>query len=117
MRDFWDPKSGAVVHDVEEFYFVHSVNVCQKDGPRRCVIHAPTNHHMRSWTVLFRADRSMLCERLCEHGVGHPDPDDIEWRPESEAAGVHGCDGCCHPPHQKEKTSEVLHKGRARTCQ
>jgi hypothetical protein len=32
-------------------------------------------------------------ERVCPHGVGHPDPDDINviLGPEK----VHGCDGCC----------------------
>lgn len=28
-------------------------------------------------------------ERICPHGVGHPDPDDTN--PDT----VHGCDGCC----------------------
>ena len=29
-------------------------------------------------------------ERVCPHGIGHPDPD----RPH-HGGGVHGCDGCC----------------------
>jgi hypothetical protein len=31
-------------------------------------------------------------ERICEHGIGHPDPDQIM---RDEAGWVHGCDGCC----------------------
>jgi hypothetical protein len=34
-------------------------------------------------------------ERICDHGIGHPDPDDIRVR-ERWDEGVHGCDGCCH---------------------
>jgi hypothetical protein len=37
-------------------------------------------------------------ERICSHGVGHPDPDDIAFKFENgldDAMGVHGCDGCC----------------------
>ncbi len=44
---------------------------------------------MREWPQNYRSDLNMM-ERICPHGVGHPDPDDIY--------GVydgHGCDGCC----------------------
>lgn len=36
-------------------------------------------------------------ERLCKHGIGHDDPDDLEYRKSvgMEASGIHGCDGCC----------------------
>lgn len=33
-------------------------------------------------------------ERICKHGIGHPDPDDLKVQ-SSWAEGVHGCDGCC----------------------
>jgi hypothetical protein len=62
-----------------------------------CVIHNPTDHHMRDWELNWRDDRGMM-ERLCEHGVGHPDPDHLTWvrlTQMSSGAGVHGCDGCC----------------------
>lgn len=72
---------------------VHDASVC---GGRVCVLHSPTDHHMRDWVVVYREDRGFF-ERLCEHGVGHPDPDMLPfWKMlnlESEA--VHGCDGCC----------------------
>jgi hypothetical protein len=35
-------------------------------------------------------------ERICEHGIGHPDPDDRRIRT-GEDMGDHGCDGCCTP--------------------
>ena len=39
-------------------------------------------------------------ERLCKHGVGHPDPDDmaVKKRP---LGGLHGCPcGCCGDTNQ-----------------
>ena len=48
----------------------------------------PLAHCRTHW----REDRFIM-ERICEHGVGHPDPDDKRVR---EGDGVHGCDGCCH---------------------
>lgn len=63
-----------------------------------CPIHNPSNHHMREWTQWWRGDRKLM-ERVCPHGVGHPDPDD----PQSKGYGaVHGCDGCCVPPEDSE---------------
>lgn len=74
---------------------VHDPARCEGRG---CVIHHPSDHHMRSWPTHWRADRYLM-ERMCLHGVGHPDPDDVAYQdsvmPE-RAAGVHGCDGCCH---------------------
>ncbi len=61
-----------------------------------CVIHAPTDHHMRDWHLIWRGDRAIF-ERICAHAVGHPDPDQFKYWDETgqEAQGVHGCDGCC----------------------
>lgn len=72
---------------------VHPVDRC-KNTP--CPIDIPSNHHMRNWKQLWRADRAIL-ERVCCHGVGHPDPDGktLDER--------HGCDGCCVPPGQRPK--------------
>jgi hypothetical protein len=65
-----------------------------------CCIHNVTNHHMKSWMQNWRNDRKMM-ERICPHGIGHPDPDHMSWFERThgkEAAsyeGIHGCDGCC----------------------
>ena len=48
-----------------------------------------TNHSMRGFPQLWREDRRIM-ERICPHGVGHPDPDDV-----LNQDRVHGCDGCC----------------------
>jgi hypothetical protein len=69
---------------------VHGPLKC-KGNP--CPIHNPSDHHMKNWPTNWRGDRSIM-ERICEHGIGHPDPDD--WRIRSgEDDGNHGCDGCC----------------------
>ena len=58
-----------------------------------CAIHNRTNHHMRSFKQFYRFDRGIM-ERICSHGVGHPDPDDYNVL-QGNDKGVHGCDGCC----------------------
>lgn len=52
---------------------------------------------MNTWTRVIRTDRNNLMERVCPHGVGHPDPDSLEWlsRIGARDDGVHACDGCC----------------------
>ena len=61
-----------------------------------CVIHNPTEHHMRTWPLHWRQDRGIF-ERVCEHGVGHPDPDHYpHWSATGRLAqSIHGCDRCC----------------------
>jgi hypothetical protein len=72
---------------------VHDPAKCAGDA---CCIHNPSDHHMRTWPQNWRGDKAMM-ERLCPHGVGHPDPDDLAVRT-TRWAGVHGCDGCCRRP-------------------
>lgn len=66
---------------------VHSASLC---AGRPCTVHNRTDHHMRSFPQNFREDRGIM-ERICPHGIGHPDVDEIN------PDGVHGCDGCCLP--------------------
>jgi hypothetical protein len=66
-------------------------------GPDRCVgehctVHNRSDHPLRAWPQHWRTDRSIM-ERLCPHGVGHPDPDN-PW-PNNDSRWLHGCDGCC----------------------
>ena len=61
-----------------------------------CPVHNPSNHHMKDWPQNYRDDLGCT-ERVCEHGIGHPDPDDIMWE-----STVHGCDGCCTPPAEPQ---------------
>lgn len=79
-RELWVLDSGQIVSNV------HPRGSCMGE---HCVIHRPSEHHMRDWASHYRQDRAML-ERICPHGVGHPDPDHV-------GDATHGCDGCCAP--------------------
>jgi hypothetical protein len=76
---------------------VHVQNQCHG---QRCCIHNPSEHHMRTWRQNWRDDRGLM-ERICPHGIGHPDPDDIDFKRRTlgeefaDGEAVHGCDGCC----------------------
>jgi len=78
-----------------EKILVHNKKDCKGEY---CVIHNPSNHHMRDWPTHWRDDRGLM-ERICEHGVGHPDPDDLAYKDlmggDKLSEAVHGCDGCC----------------------
>lgn len=76
---------------------VHSGDECKG---RHCVLHNPSGHHMRGWLLHWRGDRGIF-ERICEHGVGHPDPDQNEYWENlgQEWQSLHGCDGCCSDPY------------------
>lgn len=75
---------------------VHSAERCSGTN---CAIHNMSNHHMRSWPQIFREDNATM-ERVCSHGIGHPDPDspNADW--------AHGCDGCCDPSSVPEPVEE-----------
>lgn len=96
---------------------LHNVHPAEKCAGQTCVIHNPTEHHMRGWQIHWRNDRGIF-ERICPHGIGHPDPDQFDywrharqsWRPPINAdildgpvvsnpfdgIGIHGCCGCCN---------------------
>jgi hypothetical protein len=74
---------------------VHDPEVC---AGRNCAIHEPSDHIMRDFLLHWRWDRRIV-ERICPHGIGHPDPDDLWFQVNvlgNDSAGIHGCDGCCH---------------------
>ncbi len=72
---------------------------CYHDAQRcaghPCPFHAPSDHKMATWPRNLRA--SGLTERICAHGIGHPDPDSLAWMERIGLHGyeMHGCDGCC----------------------
>ena len=65
-----------------------------------CTLHNRSNHVMRSFPQHWRTDRKIM-ERVCPHGIGHPDPDEYKLTQKyilftgNTSEGVHGCDGCC----------------------
>ena len=88
----------------------HHPTQCEGEG---CVIHHPSDHHMVEWPLNWRPKTESfeiggpLMERVCQHGVGHPDPDHIAavrktlGEAVADADQVHGCDGCCISPEDK----------------
>ncbi len=77
----------------------HSPDKCSGE---HCVVHNPSDHHMKDWPLSYRLDRSFaLAERRCPHGIGHPDPDSlahiarVAGRERADTESVHGCDFCC----------------------
>jgi hypothetical protein len=72
---------------------VHSARTCRH---WHCVIHNPLAHHMEDWPLIWRSDR-LIFERICPHGLGHPDPSQFDYWDETgqEYQGIHGCDFCC----------------------
>jgi hypothetical protein len=90
-----------VVLEGGEVLMAHRKDACFNPGA--CTIHNPTDHHMRNFRQHWRGDRGFM-ERICPHGVGHPDPDQMTYieatRGERVAyyEGIHGCDGCCARP-------------------
>jgi hypothetical protein len=56
----------------------HQMHKPDKCAGHHCSIHNPSDHHMKTWPLLWRRDTLMM-ERICPHGVGHPDPDHLEF--------------------------------------
>ena len=75
------------------FLRTHGPDQCSGE---HCCIHNPSNHPLRDAPMHWRSDKHVM-ERICEHGIGHADPDDVAHRKRTgvKHAGVHGCDGCC----------------------
>lgn len=75
----------------------HSPDQCSGEF---CSLHNPSAHPLSNAPLNWRSDRTLM-ERICEHGIGHPDPDHLahvrRTRGEAAASGesVHGCDFCC----------------------
>lgn len=84
----WGISQGASV--------LEGVHLATRCAGEFCVIHHPSDHHMRRWLLTWRDDKGVM-ERQCPHGVGHPDPDDVAFlvRSYAEDRTLHGCDGCC----------------------
>jgi hypothetical protein len=64
-----------------------------------CCMHKPSEHPLNTAPLNWRQDR-LLMERMCTHGIGHPDPDHLAFTrsistEDADGQSVHGCDGCC----------------------
>lgn len=94
MKRYYLPSGHEIVN-------VHDESDCE-DQPA-CIIHRPTEHHMADWPLHWRGDRGIF-ERICPHGVGHPDPDQFYyWKKRDEMwQAVHGCCFCCQHDEGEE---------------
>lgn len=84
--------------EYQGLYTVHANAACAGTS---CCIHAPSDHHMVGWPMMFSQERGYLAYRVCAHGVPHPDPDSLAYMVGrlGETAGLflalHSCEGCC----------------------
>lgn len=77
-----------------ELQGIHEENSdCQTHG---CVVHNPTPNPLWNAPYNWREDRALM-ERICRHGIGHPDIDSANYlrRTGQRAQLTHACDGCC----------------------
>lgn len=77
-------------------------------GTGFCCIHNPSDHPLRD-APMFWIDQFKSMDRLCSHGVRHPDPDDFAFKVRVgvphlllSVIGAHECDHCCHWPTKDE---------------
>lgn len=63
-----------------------------------CCLHKPSDHALSQAPLNWRGDLGLM-ERICPHGIGHPDPDDLDYKRsvglDADTLAIHGCDGCC----------------------
>ncbi len=88
-------------------FYAHGKAQCSGDN---CCIHNPSDHVLKDAPYWWRGDLGLM-ERLCEHGIGHPDPDSLahirrEGGDPEEGFGIHACDGCCRAT--AGRTTEAL---------
>lgn len=70
----------------------------EKCADHYCAIHNhPSDHPLKDAPLNWRTDRNIL-ERICSHGVGHPDRDSANHLASigHSEENIHGCCGCCN---------------------
>jgi hypothetical protein len=114
MKAYVDEKNDFHYNNGEGDITLTKVHHPSQCAGRPCVIHNPSDHHMRDWPLNWRQYDGLLTikpshfERICQHGIGHPDPDDLAFHASNgdDYVGVHGCDGCCKSPHKSIQVEE-----------
>jgi hypothetical protein len=107
VQDPTDSSKWIIQHAAESVWgtqlrgpiIIHNVHSADKCAGQPCVMHNPSQHHMVDWPCNWRDDIQLM-ERLCQHNVGHPDPDCVAYITQMLGeAVIHGCcaDGCCRP--------------------
>ena len=80
--------------DGKNFLQTHVIN--EECATGYCVVHNPSKNVMSDFPYNWRTDRGIM-ERICSHGIGHPDIDSAAFLSKIGRSdeNVHGCDGCC----------------------
>jgi hypothetical protein len=75
-----------------------------------CPWHDPSDHGMVGWPRDILTDRHNLLVRVCADGIGHPDPDSLEWLHRIGVGddGEHACDGCCKEARALRRRGRLL---------
>lgn len=102
-----DPLTGAPVGGLEQWLLpdgqlltrTHPAGSCQGAN---CVLHRPLIGPWSTWFLTWR-DTEGFFERVCECGIGHPDPSQFDqWRRTGQMFRM--LHGCCLPhlcgPHR-----------------
>lgn len=104
-------------HDQRDGYFLPEGYVMRTHPQSRCAgdicsVHNPSDHPLKDAPRNWRSDRGLM-ERICPHGIGHSDPDHVDFirrtRGDDEAYShsIHGCDGCCYRKTENTIEGEV----------
>lgn len=106
MRNFSIVDDTMIGDDGTFIFFLHPIDLCAPHTNEPCFIHRPTRHHMREWPIEF--DRQLgRFTRVCEHGVCHPDPDQIDFwvRTRQDHKIGHTCcpRACCVPEVRRSR--------------
>lgn len=86
------------VNGTIRFTNIHRRSACKG---RSCIVHNPSDTvaNREDWPYIFREGHAGgRIERVCPHGVGHPDDSQVKYLEEVTGEthwGLHGCDGCC----------------------
>ena len=102
------------LHDGTILTGVHDGDRCF--GPN-CCIHNPSDHPLNTAPLTWLGPPILAMGRVCEHGMYHPDPDDmrfkigtLDWMTAEAIASVHlvdeNCDGCCRKPIRSSSTGD-----------
>jgi len=82
----YSPRTNTYTDIDGKSFVLHAADSCIGT----CPFHKPTEHSMSDWPSTFNWDMMRL-DRVCEHGLHHPDPD----TPQELCSVEHECDGCC----------------------
>ena len=75
----------------------HNPSLCEDRG---CAIHDHPSDHPLNGAPLNWRNTDVILERICEHGMPHPDRDSATFEASvgNHYKNEHDCDGCCGNP-------------------